>query len=106
MAYADSYPQAQYYLAAHADEVYLHPQGMVLLEGFGRWRNFYKDGLDRLGVKMHVFRVGEYKSAVEPFLRNDMSPEAKEMSLELYADLWRDYLADVAEARKLKPEDI
>jgi protease IV len=106
VAYADSYSQPQYYLAAHADEVYLHPQGMVFLEGFGRWRNFYKDGLDRLGVEMHVFRVGEYKSAVEPFLRNDMSPEAKEMSRELYSDLWRDYLADVSEARKLKPEDI
>jgi protease-4 len=106
VAYADSYSQPQYYLAAHADEVYLHPHGIVFLEGFGRWRNFYKDGLDRLGVEMHVFRVGEYKSAVEPFLRNDMSPEAKEMSRELYADLWRDYLADVSEARKLKPEDI
>jgi protease-4 len=106
VAYADGYSQPQYYLAAHADEVHLHPQGMVLLEGFGRWRNFYKDGLDRLGVEMHVFRVGEYKSAVEPYLRNDMSPEAKEMARELYADLWRDYLNDVAEVRKLKPADI
>ena len=106
VAYADSYSQGQYYLAAQADEVYLHPQGLVFLEGYGRWRNFYKDGLDRLGVDMHVFRVGEYKSAVEPFLRNDMSPEAKEMSRELYGDLWRTYLADVSEARKLKPLDI
>jgi protease-4 len=79
---------------------------MVLLEGFGRWRHFYKDGLDRLGVEMHVFRVGEYKSAVEPFLRNDMSPEAKEMAREAYGDLWRDYLEDVAAARKLEPATI
>jgi protease-4 len=106
VAYADSYLQTEYYLAAQADEVYLHPEGVLLLEGFGRWRNYYKEGLDRLGVDVHVFRVGEYKSYAEPYLRNDMSPEAREMSRDVYGDLWRDYLADVAAARKLKPEDI
>jgi protease-4 len=106
VAYGDDYTQGQYYLAAQADEVYLHPDGVVLLHGLGRWRNYYKEGLDRFGVEMHVFRVGEYKSYVEPFLRNDMSPEAKEMELETYGDLWRDYLADVATARKIRPEDI
>ena len=106
VAYSDGMMQGQYYLAAQADEVYLHPQGMVILEGFGRWRNYYKAGLDRYGIDVHVFRVGEYKSAVEPYLRDDMSPEAREMSLAFYADLWRDYLADVADARKIRPEDI
>jgi protease-4 len=106
VAYSDGMMQAQYYLAAQADEVYLHPQGMVLLEGFGRWRNYYREGLDRYGIDVHVFRVGEYKSAVEPYLRNDMSPEAKAMSLEFYGDLWRHYLADVAASRKIRPEDI
>jgi protease-4 len=106
VAYADSYLQTEYYLAAQADEVYLHPEGLLLLEGFGRWRNYYKQGLDRLGVEVHVFRVGEYKSYAEPYLRDDMSPEAREMSLDVYGDLWRDYLADVAAARRLKPEDI
>jgi protease-4 len=106
VAYGDDYLQSQYYLAAQADEVYLHPQGAVVLHGVGRWRNFYKEGLDRLGVEVHVFRVGEYKSAVEPYLRNDMSPEAKEMARETYGDIWRDYLADVAAARKVKPEDV
>jgi protease-4 len=106
IAYADGYAQGPYYLAAQADEVYLHPQGMVFLEGFGRWRNYYKEGLDRLGVSVHVFRVGEYKSAVEPYLRDDMSPEAKEMSLDAYGDLWRDYLGDVARARKVQPADV
>ena len=106
VAYADSYLQTEYYLAAQADEVYLHPQGLLLLEGFGHWRNYYKQGLDRLGVEVHVFRVGEYKSYAEPYLRDDMSPEAREMSLDVYGDLWRDYLADVAAARRLKPEDI
>ena len=106
VAYSDGLMQAQYYLAAQADEVYLHPEGAVILHGFGRWRSFYKEGLDRLGVEVHVFRVGEYKSAVEPYLRNDMSPEAKEMALEAYGDIWRDYLADVADARKVRPEDV
>ena len=106
VAYGDDYMQAPYYLAAQADEVYLHPEGGVVLHGVGRWRNFYKEGLDRLGVQVHVFRVGEYKSEVEPYLRNDMSPEAKEMAVETYGDIWRDYLADVAAARKVKPEDI
>jgi protease-4 len=106
VTYSDGLMQAQYYLAAQADEVYLHPDGMVLLEGFGRWRSYYKEGLDRYGIDVHVFRVGEYKSAVEPFLRNDMSPEAREMAVETYGDLWRAYLADVAAARKIRPEDI
>jgi len=106
VTYSDGLMQSQYYLAAQADELYLHPDGMVLLEGFGRWRNYYKEGLDRYGIEVHVFRVGEYKSAVEPYLRNDMSPEAREMAVETYGDLWRAYLADVAAARKIRPDDI
>jgi len=106
IAYGDDYLQPQYYLAAQADEVFLHPEGMVLIQGFGRHRNYYKEGLDRFGIEMHVFRVGEYKSAVEPYLRDDMSKEAREMSLDTYGDLWRGWLADVAEARKIAPADI
>lgn len=106
IAAGDEYSQAQYYLAAHADEVFLHPMGMVLLEGFGGYRRFYKEGLDKLGIEMHVFRVGEYKSAVEPYLRDGMSAESKEALQDVYGDLWRSYIADVAAARKLKPEDV
>jgi protease-4 len=106
VAYSDGMMQGQYYLAAQADEVYLHPDGAVVLQGVGRWRNYYKEGLDRLGVEVHLFRVGEYKSYGEPFTRNDMSPEAKEMERETYGDLWRGYLADVAAARKIRPEEI
>jgi protease-4 len=106
IAYGDDYLQPQYYLAAQADEVYLHPEGMVFLEGFGRQRNYYKQGLDRFGIEVHVFRVGEYKSAVEPYLRDDMSKEAREMTLDTYGDLWRAWLADVAEARTLTPDAI
>jgi protease-4 len=106
VAYADAYMQPGYYLAAQADEVYLHPDGLLLLEGFGRWRNHYREGLERYGIDLHVFRVGEYKSAVEPYIRDDMSPEAREMTLDYAGDLWRMYVEDVAAARKLGPEDV
>ncbi len=95
-----------YYLAAQADEVLLNPDGMVLIEGFGRYRTYYREGIDRLGITWNVFRVGEYKSAVEPYLRNDMSPEAKEADLEWLGDIWRAYLAGVATARKTTPEAL
>lgn len=102
----DLFDMRRYYLAVHGDELLLHPEGMVLIEGLGRYRNYYKDAIDRLGITWNVFRVGEYKSAVEPFLRNDMSPEAKEADLEWMGDLWRAYLATVAKARKTTPEEL
>lgn len=106
IAAADGYMQAPYYLAAHADEVYLDRFGEVILDGYGRFRMYYKDGLDRLGVEYHVFRVGEYKSAVEPYLRQNMSDEAREANLEWLGDLWNWYKADVAKARGLTPKQI
>jgi protease-4 len=99
VTYTDGLTQRPYYLAARADEIMLHPDGIVFLQGFGGYRPYYKEGLDRFGIEMHVFRVGEFKSAVEPYLRNDMSPEAKEEDLDVYGDLWRAWLADVARAR-------
>ncbi|MEO6326318.1 MAG: signal peptide peptidase SppA [Thermoanaerobaculia bacterium] len=106
VAYSEAYLQGPYALASAADEVWLHPEGAVLLEGFGRWRTYYKEGIDRLGIDWHVFRVGEYKSAVEPFLRNDASPEAKEADLEWLSDLWGSWVNGAAAGRKMKPEDI
>lgn len=106
IATADRYNQYGYYLAAHADEVWLNPQGMVLIEGFSRYARFYREGLDRLGVEWHIFRVGEYKSAVEPFLRSHMSPEAKEANLAYLNDLWDSYRKDVATARRTTPEKL
>lgn len=105
-AYADGFEQGGYYLAAAADEVWMHPQGAALFEGFGRWRTYYKDGLDRLEVEVNVFRVGEYKSAVEPYLRNEPSKEAREADGKWLNDLWSTWIKDVADARKLKPEDV
>lgn len=106
IARADFYGKSQYYLAAAADEIHLHHMGMVLLDGYGRYATFFKEGIDRLELDWHVFRVGEYKSAVEPFLRNDMSEEAKEANLEWMGDLWSSYVADVAAARGITPEAL
>ena len=106
IAAGDLYAKSQYYLASSADEIYLHSMGLVLLDGYGRFRNYYKDGLDRAEIDWNVFRVGEYKSAVEPYLRDDMSDEAREANLEWLGDLWDAYLVDVAAARNLSPEQL
>jgi len=99
--YGESFDQDQYYIAAQADEVSLDPMGMLMLQGYGMYSNYYKDALDKLGVQINVFRVGEYKSAVEPFLRNDMSPEAKLANQAWLGDLWDVYNQQVSAARKL-----
>lgn len=106
IAAASRYQQGPYYLAAHADEVLMDPDGIVFLEGFGQYRTYYRDAIDRLEINWHVFRVGQYKSFVEPFLRNDMSPEAREASSLWLGELWRSYLGGVATARKRTPEQI
>jgi protease-4 len=106
VAAANNYEQSPYYLASMADEIYLDPFGIVILEGYSRYRTYYKEGLDRLEVDWNVFRVGEFKSAVEPFLRNDMSPEAREANLEWLNDLWQAYLNDVAPARGMTPREL
>lgn len=101
IAYAPSYEQEHYYLAAQADEVVLDPMGMVNIEGYSSYNNYFKDALDKLGVQINVFRVGEYKSAVEPFTRNDMSPEARAANQKWLGDLWTSYGSAVAESRGL-----
>jgi len=106
VAYADSYQQGAYSVAAAADEVWMHPMGILLTEGLGRWRSYYREGLDRLGVEVHVFRVGEYKSAVEPFLRDGPSPEAREADLKWLSDLWAGWVSGVAESRRLTPAEV
>jgi len=100
-AYAKSYDQRSYFLAAQASEVWLHPMGMVLIEGFGGYRNYYKDALDRLGVSANVIRVGTYKSFGEPFFANGPSPASQEAEGYLYGDLWSRYTGALEAARKL-----
>jgi protease-4 len=100
-AVAGNYSQGQYYLASVADEIMLNPFGSVNLEGFGTWQLYFQAALEKLGVQAHVFRVGTYKAAVEPFERNDMSPEARSNFNQLFGDLWEQYLREVEAARQL-----
>lgn len=103
---ADNLTQQQYYLAALADEVWLHPQGMVWIDGFSAYRQFYREGLDKLEVEVNLFRVGEYKSAMEPFVRTDMSPEARENNLYWISSLWQQYLEGVSRNRGIPLENL
>src|SRR5688572_7927044 len=103
VAYGSGMDQKQYYIAAQADEVYLDPQGLVLIEGLGRYRLYYREGLqDKLGVDVHLFKVGEYKSAAEPYVLDAASPEAREADLFWMTDVWNRFVADIAAARGLE----
>lgn len=107
VAFSEGMQQSQYLLAAQANEVYLDPMGGLVLEGLGRYRQYYREGLqEKLGVDVHLFRVGEYKSAAEPYILDAASRESKEADLFWMSDIWQRYLADVARARKLAPEQI
>jgi len=106
VAWGSSYDQRQYFIASHADEVLLHPLGMVYLEGYGRYRNYYKDALDRLGISVNLKRVGTYKSAAEPYIANEPSPASREADSALYGALWTDYTTGVEKARKLPAGSI
>lgn len=102
IAYGDYFGQAQYLLAAQADEVYMDPYGGLVLEGIGRYRQYYREGLqEKLGVDVHLFKVGEYKSAAEPYVLDQASPEAKEADLYWMNDIWQRFVGDVARARGL-----
>ncbi len=101
VAWGMNYDQRAYFLAAHADEVYLHPMGAVYLDGYGRRRNYYRDALDRLGISVNVVRAGRYKNALETFTANAPSPETQEADAELYKGLWDQYVEGVEKARRL-----
>ncbi|MBT2749425.1 MULTISPECIES: signal peptide peptidase SppA [unclassified Lysobacter] len=107
IAFAETMDQKQYLIAAQANEVFLDPMGGMMLEGLGRYRQYYREGLqDKLGVDVHLFRVGEYKSAAEPYILDAASEDSKTADLFWMNDLWTRYLDDVAKARKLKPADL
>lgn len=101
VAVADFYGQGAFYLAARADEVYLHPDGAVLLSGFGVYRNYYKSAIDKLLIDWNVFRVGTHKSAVEPYMLDRMSDEDRQGTALLVDQLWSRYQQDVVNAREL-----
>jgi len=100
-AWAMHYSQRQYHLAAAADEVYLHPMGTVMIEGYGRLRNYYREAFDRLGVAANVIRVGKYKNFGETYFANGPSKETLEADALLYDALWADYTQSIEKARKL-----
>lgn len=102
-ARGEHFSQGQYYLASVADEVHVSPDGFVLLRGLARYVTYYKNALDKLGVDVHVFRVGEYKSFSEPFTRSDMSEEDRASSRDLLDGLWNVFREDVAASRELTP---
>jgi protease-4 len=102
-AVGDNYSQSQYLLASYANHIYLNPMGAVELHGFGAYPNYFRDALDKLKVNVHVFRVGEYKSFVEPFVRNNMSEEARSNTSLWLNELWQQYTAQVETARKMVP---
>lgn len=106
IAIGDGYTQAQYYFATLADEIWLDPNGWLLLDGYGRYQLYFKSALDKLAVSQHVFRVGTYKSAVEPYMRDDMSPEAKEANQAWLNDLWTQYKQDVATRRQFTADNF
>lgn len=106
IAYGSYFLRSQYYLAAQADEVYLDPFGLLVLDGYSQYRMFFKDALDKLSVDMHLFRVGKFKSAAEAFTRRDMSAEDREESEAYLSALWRGYCGAVAQSRHLQLDAI
>lgn len=106
IAVGNGFTRDQYYLAARADEIIMHSFGLVYLEGYEYYRTFFRGAIDKLKVDLNVFRVGEYKSFVEPYIRDDMSEEDKEASRRWLTALWTSWQHDVAAGRSITPEAI
>ncbi|MDX2417301.1 MAG: signal peptide peptidase SppA [Xanthomonadales bacterium] len=106
IALAGFLAQNQYYLASLADEIWLNPNGSIWIDGYSSYRQFYREGLEKLAVEINLFRVGKYKSAMEPYIRDDMSEEAKEAGRFWLNDLWQQYLEAVAKNRGLILESL
>ena len=101
IAWGGSFTQRQYGIAAHASEIYTHPMGGVMLEGFGGYRNYYGEGLSKLGVTVNLMKVGAYKSAAEPYIGSGPSQASREADAYLYGALWKNYTTDIEKQRKL-----
>lgn len=106
IALGDQFSQDQYYLASTASNIWLNPQGFMLLDGYGRYKMYFKSALDKLSINQHIFRVGTFKSAVEPYIRDDMSEAAKEANKLWLADLWMQYKEDVSKRRGFGVENF
>ncbi|HIE49239.1 MAG TPA: signal peptide peptidase SppA, partial [Gammaproteobacteria bacterium] len=106
IAIGDDYSESGYYLASFADEIIMNTEGWILIDGFGRSKMYYKSFLDKLKISFNIFRVGTFKSAVEPYLRDDMSEAAKEANLAYLDVLWSSWVDIVSENRSLTPNGI
>jgi protease-4 len=106
LSYGDTYTQGAYYVCSAADSVVVNPQGMLDWHGMSMQTMFYKEVLDKLGVKMQVFKVGTYKSAVEPFIGTEMSEANREQQEVFCKEIWNEMLADVSESRKISVEEL
>ena len=105
-AIGDYYSQNQYYIASRADHLYLNPMGFMMFEGYGRFGMYFKSAIEKLKAETHVFKVGTYKSAVEPFIRDDMSDAAQEANKAWLTAMWTQYKESVAQARGLDVNDF
>ena len=106
VSYSSWYGQNGYLLASQADEVFVHDYGGVDIRGMGRWRMYYAEMFNKLGIDPHVFRIGEYKSFVEPFFRNNMSDEDRQSAQQWLGALWGEYQREVTEARGLAADAL
>ncbi len=106
IAAEDFYTQNMYFLASYADKIFLNPAGIIDIHGFGAFGLYFKDALEKLKINYHVFRVGSYKSAVEPLTRNSMSEEAKEQNSLWLGALWQEYTDGITARRNIFQETI
>lgn len=106
VAYGDTYTQGLYYLSSVADKVLLNPQGSIEWRGLAAAPVFFKDLLAKIGVEMQVFKVGTYKSAVEPFISTEMSPANREQVNAYLSSVWGQVTSDIAESRKVSVEAL
>jgi protease-4 len=105
-AYNEVYTERDYYLASVADTCYVNPFGLIEMNGLAAETMFLGDAFKKYGIGVQVTRVGKYKSAVEPFLYSKMSPENREQTEKLLNDLWGEYVAAIAQSRKISPDDV
>ena len=106
VSYGNVFEQNQYYIASSASEIYMNPWGQMLLQGYGGNNLYLKDLLAKLDINMHIFRVGEFKSATEPFSRINMSDEARQASTSLYEGIWQELVEGIAENRQLTSTEV
>jgi protease-4 len=106
VSYSDMYTQAGYYIASVADKVAINPKGTLDIHGMASSPFFYKDALDKLGIDVQVFKVGTYKSAVEPYIQNEMSEANREQISSYLNDIWSEFRKDFAESRSMTTDEV